>query len=40
VKLLVAPKDYRVFGNDSLFELPSEVAVRIRFVIVMLDDDD
>jgi len=40
VKLLMAPKDYCVFGNVSLFELPCEVATRIWFVIVMLDDDE
>ncbi len=39
VKLLMAPKDYCIFGNDSLFELPFEVVTRIQYVIVMLDDD-
>jgi hypothetical protein len=36
----MAPKDYCVFGNDSLFELPSEVVTWIQSAIVMLDDDD
>lgn len=40
VKLLMAPKDYYIFGNDSLFELPYEIATRIQSTIVMLDDDD
>jgi hypothetical protein len=40
VRLLIAPKDYCVFGNDSLFELPCKVVTWIWFVITMLDDDD
>jgi len=40
VKLLMALKDYYVFGNDSLFELPSKATIRIQSTIVMSDDDD
>jgi hypothetical protein len=39
VKMLMAPKDYCVFGNDSLFELPFEVVAGIWSTIVILDDD-
>jgi hypothetical protein len=35
VKFLMPPKDYRVFGNDSFFELPSKAAIGIRSVIVV-----
>jgi hypothetical protein len=34
------PKDYCVFGNDSLFELSSEATVEIRSIIDALDGDD
>jgi len=33
-------KDCHVFGNDSLFELPSEAVARIWSIIDVLDDDD
>ncbi len=29
MKFLMAPKDYCVFGNDSLFELPYEATIGI-----------
>jgi hypothetical protein len=40
VKFLMPPKDYCVYGNDSLFEVPSEVVARNRSIIDVLDDDD
>jgi hypothetical protein len=32
MKFLMPPENYRVFGNDSLFELPSDATIGIRFI--------
>ncbi len=40
MKILMPMKEYCVSGNDSLFKLPSDAIVGIRFVIVALDDED
>ncbi len=33
-------KDYRVYSNDSLFELSSDAIARISSIIDALDDED
>jgi len=34
------PKDAHVSGNDVMYELPNDVATRIRSIFVALDDID
>jgi hypothetical protein len=38
MKFLMPPKNHRVFGNDSLYELLNDASIRIQSVIATLDD--
>lgn len=40
VKFIMPSKDYRVYSNDSLFELLSDAIARISSIIDALDDED
>ncbi len=40
MKFLMPPKNHCVFGNESLYELPSDAIIGIRSIIATLDDVD
>ncbi len=40
MKFLMPPKDYCVFGNDALLELPNDADVGIRSIITTLNDEN
>jgi hypothetical protein len=39
IKFLMPPKDYRVSGNDQVYELNEYTMSRIKFVLASLNDD-
>ncbi len=38
MKFLMPLKNHRVFGNDSLYELPTDATIGIQYVIATLYD--
>jgi hypothetical protein len=40
VKFAMLPKDYRVQGNDLVYELPAHASARIKERIVAVDVED